>query len=159
MIILQIWNVSINQLVKSGNLYFIIASLCWAVMTILSKKTQKSVHFIVFSFYVYGIASLILLFPALSTGSLIIKNISLEFFLNYFVSAILSTFYAMTVYFYASGKISSRKVTSFMFAVPICALFFCWVILGENPELTTIIGGCISIIAVYIIQSSKRVKT
>jgi drug/metabolite transporter (DMT)-like permease len=59
---------------------------------------------------------------------------------------------ATTIFFIASGKLGSEKTSSFMFLVPLFALLSAWIILDEPMQLHIIIGGAISMLAVYFIN-------
>ena len=63
---------------------------------------------------------------------------------------------ATTIFFMASGKLGSEKTSSFMFLVPLFALISAWLILDEPIQTHIIIGGTISIIAVYFINKRKN---
>ncbi|SFV68366.1 hypothetical protein MNB_SM-4-1390 [hydrothermal vent metagenome] len=52
----------------------------------------------------------------------------------------------------ASSKLGSQTTSSFMFLVPIFALLSAWFILDEPIEIHIIIGGCVSMFAVYYLN-------
>ena len=57
-----------------------------------------------------------------------------------------------TIFFVASGKLGSERTSSFMFLVPVFALFSSWLILDEAMQIHIVIGGVISMFAVYFIN-------
>ena len=59
----------------------------------------------------------------------------------------------------ASGKLGSQKTSSFMFLVPVFALLSAWIILDEPIETHIIIGGAISMFAVYFVNMKHKKLT
>jgi drug/metabolite transporter (DMT)-like permease len=70
--------------------------------------------------------------------------------------AVLGQTVATTIFFVASGKLGSQKTSSFMFLVPFFALTSAWLILDEPIQLHIILGGIISMIAVYFINKKSN---
>jgi drug/metabolite transporter (DMT)-like permease len=60
--------------------------------------------------------------------------------------------FANTMYFFASSKIGAVKASSFIFVVPLTAIIFSVIILKEEVLYTTITGGSLSVVAVYLIN-------
>jgi drug/metabolite transporter (DMT)-like permease len=75
-----------------------------------------------------------------------------QFWIALIYLAVFGQAVATTIFFIASGKLGSEKTSSFMFLVPLFALFSAWLILGEPIELHIIIGGLIAMLAVYFIN-------
>jgi len=59
---------------------------------------------------------------------------------------------ATTIFFIASGKLGSQKTSSFMFLVPLFSLLSAWIILDEVMQMHVIVGGTLSLFAVYLIN-------
>ena len=158
--LIKFWDISFDKLLLSGNLFFLIASVLWAFLTILSNKTQKKVHAFVFSFYIFGVASIIYFF--LSFPHKIFFNIasysSISFWLNIFYLSIISNVFATTIYFVGISKLGSQKASSFIFLVPIISVSSSILLLGEKLEFITIIGGAFSVFAVFLINYSINGK-
>lgn len=154
LIMLEIWTFSPEQIFNSGNSWFLFASFTWAVLTMLSHRIQRTVHFLVYGFYIYLFCSLYALILALSKGSLSQTPVDLPFWLNMAYISIAATSLATTVYFLCTRELGSRIASSFIFTVPVSALVFSWMILGEVPAVHTVLGGALTIAAVYVINSS-----
>ena len=71
---------------------------------------------------------------------------------KYLMFSILVMSFANTMYFFASSKIGAVRASSFIFVVPLTAKIF----LNEQILFTTLIGGCLSIIAVYTINRKNE---
>jgi len=152
LILLEIWEISISKLLLSGNLFFLIASLAWALLSITSERSKNYMSPVVFSFYVYGFAAILDFFIALPYPIFQPLKFGAVFWLNILFLSVGCTTFATTVYFYASTRLGSRRASSFIFLVPGSAVLLSWVILKEVPKMSTIIGGIVGISAVYLIN-------
>jgi drug/metabolite transporter (DMT)-like permease len=76
----------------------------------------------------------------------------IDFWIALLYLAIFGQTIATTIFFIASGKLGSEKTSSYMFLVPVFALFSASVLLDEPVQLHVIIGGFISMLAVYFIN-------
>jgi drug/metabolite transporter (DMT)-like permease len=151
-ILLKVWTFDRVKILMGGNIYFLICAILWSLLTISSQKAGALVSPLIFSFFVYTFCSIIYLFLALPQGILTIFNQDLSFWLNMLYLSVVSSSFATTVYFIASSRLNSYKASSFIFLVPSSAVFFSWMFLGEKPKISTIIGGLVAIIAVYVIN-------
>ena len=156
LIMLEIWNASSSQILDRGNFFFLLAATSWAFVTLLSHQIQKKVHFLSYGFYIYIFCSLFGLIASLFRGSLNTTPTSLSFWINMIYLSIGATTIATTIYFFSTKKLGSRVASSFIFTVPVSAMFFSWLLLGEVPTLPTLIGGGLTIAAVYLINSKKN---
>ena len=151
-ILLELWAVSQEKLLLSGNLYFLICASSWAVLTLLSQRSRDSMSPLVFSFYVYTFAAVIDFFLALPMGIMKPVDGGLIFWGNIAYMSAGATTFATTIYFIASTRMGSEKASSFIFTVPLSAVIVAWILLGEVPSLNLIIGGVVSTSAVYILN-------
>ncbi len=156
MVIINIWQISYRELLKSGNLFFLIAPLSWSLLTILSQKIQEKVTYMVFSFHVYTFST-VLSFPlALIHGLWPVTEQHLMLWSNIAFLAFIATSFGATVYFLASSRLGSQRASSFTFLIPLSAVLISWLVLDETPIMTTVIGGVLSIGAVQLINMKKR---
>jgi drug/metabolite transporter (DMT)-like permease len=153
MILLHIWEINNERLLLSGNLFFLMCSLAWAVLSTVTEKAKMDLSPIKFSFYVYGFAVILDLLIALPYDILAPLNFNFTFWFNICYLAIFATTFATTVYFKAANNLGAHKASSFIFLVPVSAVLLSWTLLGEKPQATTIIGGLVAISAVYLINS------
>ena len=156
LVLIEVWHLSYGRLVSSGNLFFILNALIWALITILSQRIQKRISAIGYSFYVYLFAALIQL-PFCDMHALrSVFSAGSVFWINMIYLSAFSSTFAGTVYFLASKKIGAERASSFMFIVPLSALLFSARILDEKPSVYTVAGGCAAIAAVYLINRKDR---
>jgi drug/metabolite transporter (DMT)-like permease len=154
-ILLQLWNPSVH-IFTSGNIYFLLASLSWAVLSIFTSKSSKYGSPLAFSLWMYGICTiLLLLITSHSEIISVLETGDVYFWGNLFFSATITTALATTFYFVATTKLGASKASSFIFLVPFSAAIGSWVFLGEVPQWHTVIGGMLGIAAVYIINKKS----
>lgn len=150
---LNIWNFDLNEIFSKDNIYFLLASLLWPVLTIITAKATKMNAF-VFTFYTYVISSSVLyIFFVDSTIFTKIINFDFIFWFNIFVITILSTTFASSIYFIGASKLGAKEVSSYIFLVPASALIIGAIFLNEKITFNVIIGTIFTIIAIYILNN------
>ncbi len=151
-IIMRLWEMDIDLMISSGNIFYILASCSWVSVTIASQKSKTHIHFLTFSFWSFLSASLFSLsFCEIESISQTINYDSI-YWLNIFLLSIVVMSFANTMYFFASSKIGAVKASSYIFVVPLTAIIFSKIILNEHVLYTTVLGGVLSVIAVYLIN-------
>ncbi len=152
-IMLQLNDLSL--FLNSSNIFFLLCALVWAALTLLSQHSQKHIHPIHFSFLISVFASIVTFIYAYNSDLLSVFNQGAKFWVALIYLAVLGQSVATTIFFMASGKLGSEKTSSFMFLVPVFALFIAWLILDEPLQLHIVIGGAISMIAVLFINKKS----
>jgi len=154
-IVLEAWTLSYSQMTANGNLYFLLASISWGIMSIVSGKSHKALATLTFSFWVYFISSIFCFIMNINNDLLIVFDFDLIFWLNLILLSIGAQVFGTTVYFIATTKLGPSKASSFIFIVPITAPIFSMIFIGEKLEISTIIGGIMTMTAVYLINKEK----
>ena len=154
-IVLEAWTLSYVQMTANGNLYFLLASISWGIMSIVSGKSHKALATLTFSFWVYFISSIFCFIMNINNDVLIVLDFDLIFWLNLILLSIGAQVFGTTVYFIATTKLGPSKASSFIFIVPITAPMFSMIFIGEKLEISTIIGGIMTMTAVYLINKEK----
>ena len=151
-IIMRLWEMDIALMISSGNIFYILASCSWVSVTIASQKSKTHIHFLTYSFWSFLSASLFSLsFCEIESISQTI-NYDWIYWLNIFLLSIVVMSFANTMYFFASSKIGAVKASSYIFVVPLTAIIFSKIILNEQVLYTTVLGGILSVVAVYLIN-------
>ena len=155
---LNVWNFDLNEIFSKDNIYFLIASILWPILTIVSSKAVK-LNAMVFTFYVYIISTIFLYFfyidDVLFTN---ILEFDYKFWLNLFIVSILSTTFATSIYFLGITKLGTKEVSTFIFLVPTSALVLSAIFLDEKISFTTVLGTICTIIAIYILNNLNLFK-
>jgi len=153
-IILQLNDLSL--FFNGSNLYFVLGALIWAGVTILSQRAHKHIHPIHYSFFISVIATVVSFIYAYNSSLMLVFEQGVEFWIAMLYLAILGQTLATTIFYMASGKLGSEKTSSFMFLVPVFALFSAWLVLDEPIETHIVIGGVISMLAVLFINKKTH---
>jgi drug/metabolite transporter (DMT)-like permease len=104
----------------------------------------------------YFIVSAFSLSTALLTSTFGFSGYSTFYWLNIFYLSVVVGTLGTTFYFISAKEIGSVRTGSFTFLVPLFALFLSWLILGERPHISSIIGGGFALCAVYLINYKSR---
>jgi drug/metabolite transporter (DMT)-like permease len=155
-IIIRFWEMDFDLMIQSGNIFYILASLSWVSVTITSQKAKEDIHFLTYSFWSFAIAAIFSLSVCNWSGISITFNYDWIFWVNILILSVVVMAFANTMYFFASSKIGAVKASSFIFIVPLMTIIFSKIFLNEKIRLTTLIGGCLSIIAVYMINKKNN---
>ena len=152
-IMLEVNNLSL--FLNGSNSYFLACAIIWAGVTILSQHSHKHIHPVHYSFLISVVATIASFIYAFNSPLLVVFEQDTEFWIALIYLAIFGQTIATTIFFIASGKLGSEKTSSFMFLVPLFALLSAWIILDEPILPHIIIGGSISILAIYFINKKN----
>ncbi len=152
--ILQVWSFSYEQIFTSYNAYFLIGSLLWAVLTIISSQNTETTP-IVFTFYMYIITTILVMVFFLDFKAINYSSFDWIFWINILTLSIFSTTFATTIYFIGIEKLGANKVSSFIFLVPFFAILLSTIFLEEEISISIIIGTIMTIYSVKILNNIK----
>ena len=60
--------------------------------------------------------------------------------------------FGTSIYIYTTPILGPAKSSVFIFSVPFIAVGIAYIVLGEPLEINTIIGGFLSLLAIYIVN-------
>ncbi len=154
---LDVWSFKIEEIFLVHNLYFILASVLWPIVAILSSKATN-ISSIIFTFYMYIVTSVlnIMLFVDLTTIDY--ESFDFIFYVNMIVLILLATTFANTIYFLGVEKLGAGEVSSFIFLVPFFAILLSSVFLDEPMTLSIVIGTILTLVAVKVLNDIKIFK-
>ena len=152
--ILNIWQLSANDIFTSTNLFFMLCALTWGILTVINTKSHN-IHPMVFSFYIYLISIIIsFVFGDFTSGN--IMEFDNKFWFNMLFISVISTTFATSVYFVGIKHIGTSQASAFVFSVPFFAIFLSYIFLDEPIFITTILGTILTIIAIYILNKKSQ---
>ncbi len=154
MMILGVWTLNSSQVLTQYNLYFVLASILWPILTIISSRAAN-VSPIVFIFYMYSITTLLVALFFVDFSFVKTLNYEPKFLFNIICIAIIGTTFSTTVYFVGIEKLGTNEVSSFIFLVPFFAIGLSAIFLNENIGLHVIVGTILTIIAVSMLNNIK----
>ena len=153
--IMNIWNMDMDLFLQSGNTHFLLASLSWAAVTLITSRSKDVMPFIPYSFWCFGIASLLSFLLAFDQPLLSIFQFDWVFWLNMMLLAVGAMAFGTTIYFLASRQLGPQKASSFIFTVPVTAMLFAMLFLNEELTITIAIGSILAMFAVYLINKKS----
>ena len=154
---LNVWTFSLEQILTKHNIYFLLASILWPIITILSSKATK-VSPLIFSFYMYVFMTILVLIFFTNPIKMNYESFDWIFWANIISLAVVSTTFATSIYFLGIEKLGTNEVSSFIFLVPLFAIIFSALFLKEHISISIIIGTILTLIAVKILNNIKIFK-
>ena len=128
---LNIWSFSHEEIFSQKNIYFVLASILWPILTIVSSKATK-ISPMVFTFYMYVITTIMVMVFFVDVPNINYKEFDWIFWLNVLSISVISTTFATTLYFVGIEKLGTNEVSSFIFLVPLFAIILSVIFLKEN---------------------------
>lgn len=154
-ILLSVWNHA-DLILQSGNLFFILSTFVWAVLSRVTALSFQHGSPLAFSLWMYLLCILILaIFIDFSSIQRIINSGDTRFWLNMLFNGMLNTGVATTFFFFATSKIGAEKTSSFIYIVPFAAAISSFVAIGEVIQWNTVAGGALGILAVWVINKKS----
>ena len=151
-IILRFWEIQSDSFFQSGNIYFLLAAVAWGALTNVTAKGKDSISFMTFTFWCYVFSIVLSLGLTQNSNLTTIFSFDWVFWLNMISVSVLAMAFATTTYFKGAIILGPKKVSSFIFTVPITAVLFAMGFLGEALEWPIIVGGLLAGFAVYLIN-------
>ncbi len=151
-VLLRAWN-NWQSIFDAGNLYFVLATFTWAILSLFTARGSRYGSPLAFSLWLYALACLVMLFFTQQVANInLFWKGDLYFWGNMLFSAVITTTLATTFFFVATSRLGASKASSFVFLVPCSAALGSWFFLHEVPQWYTVIGGIMGVGAVYVIN-------
>jgi len=150
--IIRIWELDMTNLLKSGNLFFILASISWVCVTITTSNLKGRLSFMSYSFWSFLFAFILCIPLAYEQNLLSVFEFDWIFWINLLFLSCIAMSFGTSIYFLASSELGPKKASAYIFLVPITAMGFAMIFLLEDLQASTLIGGLCGIYAVYLIN-------
>jgi drug/metabolite transporter (DMT)-like permease len=151
-LLLRAWTLQPAEIFGRGNLYFLTCSTAWAILTVTSYRTRNTMNPLTFSFWTISLATIVTIPLNLRNPLFQIFTYDGIFWLNLGLISAGAMAFATTIYFLGTTRLGSEKASAFIFAVPVSALVFSMLFLGERLEPATVVGCLLAMTAVYLIN-------
>lgn len=155
-ILINVWQEGWHMLFQAGNQYFLLCASSWAFLTVVSSRITKHMSTLTYSFWVYLGSGIAVLFLIGDAPLFQVLHYDLRFWLNLMSISLGAMAFATTAYFIATSRLGSEKAAAFIFTVPVSAMLFSMILLGESLKGNILLGGMLSIVAVYLINAPKK---
>ena len=150
-IIMDLYSIGLQGIFQSGNLYFIVCAISWGIMTVLINYAQKIINPYIFICLCYFI-TMIMTLPFISPYEILNANLDFRFYINFFFVSLGAMSFGTSIYMYYTPVLGPSKASIFIFSVPFLAIGLANIFLNEPFTLNIIIGGTISLLAIYIVN-------
>jgi len=151
LLIMNIFQAGMINIFSLNNIYFLFCGIIWGIMTVLMNYGQKNMDSFQFIFICYLFTSIISLI-IFDFGALYKIQLDNIFFLNFFIVSIGAMSFGTSVYIYLTPVLGPKKVSVFIFSVPLISMSIAYLFLSEPIKVETLIGGMISILGIYIVN-------
>jgi len=146
-----------------GELAFIGCAVTWAAYTLIVRYMSDNLSSLAVITYASCIGTLILFFVMLfdfGFDSLrAISNLSFTSMLHLLYLSILATVLGFVWFQEGIKQLGAAKAAVFIYAMPISALFWAFVILDERITLSLLIGALMIISGIYLVNKKSTLKT
>ena len=151
LIIMDVFNQGFVTIIDTENIYFLICSITWGLMTISISYGQKMINPYLFICLCYFL-TMVLSIPFVDLEQILYSNLDSRFYINFFFVSIGAMSFGTSVYMYSTPILGPAKASVFIFSVPFIAAITSNIFLNEAITVNIIAGGLLSLIAVYIVN-------
>ena len=123
----------------------------WAVTTIYYKKSLSHVDPVITNLFQMGLGSILLGLASAIHGGTVFPS-STEYLLAILYASIASSTVAFTIWIYLLREEEATVLSSSALTIPMVALIFGWLFLGETIRLQALIGALLIMLGVYLVN-------
>ncbi|MEG3042627.1 MAG: DMT family transporter [Clostridium sp.] len=151
--------VLLNFKFNLGDILMIIAVVCWAAYSILSKKALEIYSPIKITSYAF-LTCVILLFPLMIMEKpwVYIPKVSINGWMSVIYMAIFPSIFGYLIQQMSIKKIGPTKTSLYVNLVPVFSMTLAFLILGEAVSWIKILAGLLVIIGICVNVMSKKTK-
>ncbi len=142
---------SIGSLTFASSVIMILGAFLWAVTIIYYKRFLNHVDSFVTNFFQWAFGVIPLAVLNLYNGIYFFPK-ELTYLWMVLYTAIGSACVGWTIWLYLLRKEDAIVVSGSSFMVPLIALFFGWLFLGENITIESILGSALVLIGVFLVN-------
>ena len=140
-----------TSILSANNIYFVICGITWGIMTVSISYAQKVINPYIFISISYLFTMLISI-PFIDLAEFQVLKLDFRFYLNFFFVSIGAMSFGTSIYMYSTPILGPTKASVFIFSVPFIAMGTAYILLGEPFALNIVIGGLLSLLAIYIVN-------
>ncbi|MEF3191040.1 MAG: DMT family transporter [Campylobacterales bacterium] len=153
-VLLEVWHLDSTLIFQRGNGYFLACAALWAIVTIATQRALNHLPLLLFSALLFGLSTLVLL-PLVGIDALGPWLNDPRFWWGMIYLGVITNALATLIYFAATSRLGSARVSAWIFVVPASAGVLSWLFLDEQPSWNLLIGGALALLAVAML-SPKR---
>lgn len=140
---------------EPGAVLVLLAALSFSLYSVLQKPYLGKYGALQFTAYSIwgGTLSMLVFLPGLAQT---VRQASLESTLAVVYLGLLPGAVGYVIWTYALSRAPAGAVGSFLYLVPVFAIFIAWVWLGEIPLVLSLVGGLLSLVGVALVNTRGR---
>ena len=138
-----------------GEILILIASIFYALGTILIRKVSEKINFLKASFYFMLFASIFSLPFVFILENPAATRLTISACLSVLYVGIIGSVLGYSIFFYLIDKTGATKSSQIGYITPIFATFLGIVFLKESFTINLLIGSLLILFGVYIVENSK----
>ena len=150
-IIMDLSNEGLKSILDAGNVYFVLCAISWGIMTVLINFAQKIINPYVFICSCYFLTMLMTI-PFISMQEIISAKYDFTFYINFFLVSMGAMSFGTSIYMFYTPILGPTKASIFIFSVPFIAILMANIFLNEPFTNNVLIGGLLSLLAIYIVN-------
>ncbi len=140
-----------------GNLFYVIATVCFVVYTIVLHKLTKKYHFITLTFWTFAIGALgftPFMFSEIHTNGFL-TGLETPGLFGILYGAIFSSGIAYACYAFGMKYIATNETGIFLYIDPVVAVIIAMPLLGEKVTLPFLLGSFLVFAGIFVAE--KRI--
>ncbi|WP_100404194.1 DMT family transporter [Bacillus solitudinis] len=141
-----------------GTFFGILSAISWAIATLLFKKWGSSFDIWVLTAYQMLFGGILLLI-----GSFLFEQVKLVFtpFSIFIILwlAIMASIIQFAIWFFLLQKEDAGKVSAYLFLAPLFGVIFGWVLLNEQLNFSTLVGGVLILIGIFFVNRRRNLES
>jgi len=140
---------------EPGALLVVLSALSFSLYSVLQKpylSKYGAMGFIAYAIW-GGTLSMLVFLPGLAQT---VRQASLGATLAVVYLGVLPGALGLVIWTYALSLAPASTVASFLYLVPVSAIFIAWVWLGEIPLALSLVGGVLSLVGVVLVNTQGR---
>jgi probable blue pigment (indigoidine) exporter len=138
-----------------GTFLGLFSAVSWAIATLLLKKWGSAFDTWVLTAYQMLFGGILLLLSSLVFEEVQLNITALSIFIILWL-AIMASVVQFAIWFFLLQKEDSGKVSSFLFLAPFFGVICGWVLLDESLHLSTLLGGGLILVGIYLVNKPKN---
>lgn len=143
-----------NSIQLYGNGLALIGAVVGAVYTLTGRSLRQRLSLFAYTFVVYAVCAVALGFLAVGTGAPLLGYPQTEWVL-FLAMALLPGMFGHTVINWALKYVKSSIVSVSLLGEPVGSTILALVLLGEVPEVMTILGGVVVLVGIYVTTRAR----
>jgi drug/metabolite transporter (DMT)-like permease len=147
----SLWKIGSIGIFTVSNILLIIGAFLWALSIVYCKKLLGHVDSIITNIFQLTVGVAILTMLNATIGGFLFP-LSAAYIRIVLYAAVAASSLGLTLWLYLLRDEEAMVLSSSSFIIPLCALFFGWLLLGENIELNSLFGSALIMTGVYLVN-------